>query len=139
MQKVSLARRFALVPLGPPLLAYRSNCKAMLAAVDGSVQLVVDRPYKAGESIVVWYSIFYIWGFLTDHNVKLLLYYRPGILHRCGPQPNSKLLLNYGFVDEDNSYDRIVVEVILESYPFLYKILLFALLGELFLFIDITL
>lgn len=30
---------------------------------------------------------------------------------RCGPQPNSKLLINYGFVDEDNSYDRMVVEV----------------------------
>ena len=56
IQKVSLARRFALVPLGPPLLAYRSNCKAMLTAVDGAVQLVVDRPYKAGESIVVWYD-----------------------------------------------------------------------------------
>lgn len=54
IQKVSLARRFALVPLGPPLLAYCSNCKAMLTAVDGAVQLVVDRPYKAGESIVVW-------------------------------------------------------------------------------------
>lgn len=30
---------------------------------------------------------------------------------RCGPQPNVKLLLNYGFVDEDNPYDRITVEV----------------------------
>ncbi|KAL6960455.1 hypothetical protein U1Q18_038218 [Sarracenia purpurea var. burkii] len=87
LQKVSLARRFALVPLGPPLLAYRSNCKAMLTAVDGAVQLVVDRPYKAGDSIVVW----------------------------CGPQPNSKLLLNYGFVDEDNIYDRIVVEAALNT------------------------
>lgn len=57
MQKVSLAQRFALVPLGPPLLAYRSNCKAMLTAADGAVQLVVDRPYKAGESICVWYVI----------------------------------------------------------------------------------
>lgn len=82
LQKVSLARRFALVPLGPPLLAYKSNCKAMLTAVDDAVQLVVDRPYKAGEAIVVW----------------------------CGPQPNSRLLLNYGFVDEDNPYDRIVIE-----------------------------
>ena len=63
MQKVSLARRFALVPLGPPLLAYRSNCKAMLTAVDGFVQLVVDQPYKAGEPIVVWYGIFGILGF----------------------------------------------------------------------------
>lgn len=49
-----MARRFALVPLGPPLLSYKSNCKAMLTAVDGAVQLVVDRPYKAGEPIVVW-------------------------------------------------------------------------------------
>lgn len=85
LQKVSLARRFALVPLGPPLLAYSSKCKAMLTAVDDAVQLVVDRPYKAGESIVAW----------------------------CGPQPNSKLLLNYGFVDEYNSYDRLVVEAAL--------------------------
>ncbi|GAV64309.1 hypothetical protein CFOL_v3_07827, partial [Cephalotus follicularis] len=54
LQKVSLARRFALVPLGPPLLAYRSNCKAMLSVVGDAVQLVVDRAYKAGESIVVW-------------------------------------------------------------------------------------
>ncbi|KAG5527082.1 hypothetical protein RHGRI_028117 [Rhododendron griersonianum] len=81
IEKVSLARRFALVPLGPPLLAYRSNCKSMLTAVDGAVQLVVDRPYNAGEPIVVW----------------------------CGPQPNSKLLLNYGFVDDDNAFDRLVV------------------------------
>lgn len=87
LQKVSLARRFALVPLGPPLLAYRSNCKSMLTAVDGAVELVVDRPYKAGESIVVW----------------------------CGPQPNSKLLLNYGFVDEDNSYDRLAIEAALST------------------------
>lgn len=87
LQNVSLARRFALVPLGPPLLAYKSNCKAMLTAVDDAVQLVVDRPYKAGEPIVVW----------------------------CGPQPNSRLLLNYGFVDEDNPYDRIVIEASLNT------------------------
>ncbi|KAF9601214.1 hypothetical protein IFM89_017399 [Coptis chinensis] len=87
LQKVSLARRFALVPLGPPLLAYKSNCKAMLTAGEGCVQLVVDRPYKAGESIVIW----------------------------CGPQPNSKLLINYGFVDEDNPYDRLLVEASLNT------------------------
>ncbi|KAF4367744.1 hypothetical protein F8388_011319 [Cannabis sativa] len=79
--QVSLARRFALVPLGPPLLAYSRNCKAMLTAVDGAVQLVVDRPYKAGESIA----------------------------------PNSKLLINYGFVDEDNPYDRLVIEAALNT------------------------
>ncbi|XP_062105515.1 uncharacterized protein LOC133817122 [Humulus lupulus] len=93
LQKVSLARRFALVPLGPPLLAYRSNCRAMLTAVDGAVQLVVDRPYKAGESIAVW----------------------------CGPQPNSKLLINYGFVDEDNSNDRLVIEAALNTEDPLYQ------------------
>lgn len=51
---MSLARRFALVPLGPPLLAYKSTCRAMLTAEDDTVQLVVDQPYKAGEPIVVW-------------------------------------------------------------------------------------
>jgi hypothetical protein len=57
LQGVSLARRFALVPLGPPLLAYKSNCKAMLKAVGDFVQLEVDRPYHAGEPIVVWYVL----------------------------------------------------------------------------------
>ncbi|PKU64134.1 [Fructose-bisphosphate aldolase]-lysine N-methyltransferase, chloroplastic [Dendrobium catenatum] len=87
LQNVSLARRFALVPLGPPLLAYKSNCKAMLKVDHDVVQLVVDRPYKAGDAIVVW----------------------------CGPQPNSRLLLNYGFVDEDNPYDRLVIEASLNT------------------------
>ncbi|XP_020588630.1 ribulose-1,5 bisphosphate carboxylase/oxygenase large subunit N-methyltransferase, chloroplastic isoform X2 [Phalaenopsis equestris] len=87
LQNVSLARRFALVPLGPPLLSYKSNCKAMLKVDQDFVQLVVDRPYKAGEAIVVW----------------------------CGPQPNSRLLLNYGFVDEDNPYDRLVIEASLNT------------------------
>ncbi|KAE9619871.1 hypothetical protein Lal_00040338 [Lupinus albus] len=87
LQKVSLARRFALVPLGPPLLTYGSKCKAMLTAVDDAVELVADRSYKAGDPIVVW----------------------------CGPQPNSKLLINYGFVDEDNSNDRLVVQAALNT------------------------
>lgn len=54
---MSLARRFALVPLGPPLLAYKSNCKAMLKAVGDNVQLEVDRSYKAGDPISVWYVV----------------------------------------------------------------------------------
>uniref|UniRef100_A0A2P2M1Z3 Uncharacterized protein MANES_15G157800 n=1 Tax=Rhizophora mucronata TaxID=61149 RepID=A0A2P2M1Z3_RHIMU len=29
----------------------------MLSAVDDAVELVVDRPYKAGEPIVVWFAI----------------------------------------------------------------------------------
>ena len=32
----------------------------MLTAVDGAVELVVDRPYKAGESIAVWYDISFL-------------------------------------------------------------------------------
>ncbi|KAJ3671456.1 hypothetical protein LUZ60_007535 [Juncus effusus] len=87
LQKVSLARRFALVPMGPPLLTYKSNCRAMLNCIGDSVQLIVDRPYKTGDPIVVW----------------------------CGPQPNSRLLLNYGFVDEDNPYDRLIVEASLNT------------------------
>ncbi|XP_056166919.1 uncharacterized protein LOC115664631 [Syzygium oleosum] len=55
----------------------------MLTAVDGAVEVVVDCAYKAGEPLAVW----------------------------CGPQPNSRLLLNYGFLDEDNSYDWFRVEV----------------------------
>ncbi|KAG0592877.1 hypothetical protein M758_1G278700 [Ceratodon purpureus] len=93
LQGVSLARRFALVPLGPPLLAYKSNCKAMLKAVGENVQLEVDRAYKAGDPISVW----------------------------CGPQPNSRLLLNYGFVDEDNPYDRLAVEASLDMEDPLYQ------------------
>jgi hypothetical protein len=27
----------------------------------------------------------------------------------CGPQPNSRLLLNYGIVDEGNPYDKVSI------------------------------
>ena len=42
------------------------------------VQLAVDRDYRAGEPIKAW----------------------------CGPQPNRRLLLNYGIVTDDNPYDK---------------------------------
>lgn len=93
LQDVPLARRFALVPLGPPLLAYNSTCKAMLKAVGDAVQLQVDRAYKAGDAIVVW----------------------------CGPQANARLLLNYGFVDEENPFDRLSAEVALDTSDPLYQ------------------
>ena len=66
-----------MVPLGPPLLAYRSNCKAMLTAVDGAVELVVDRPYKAGESIAFWYDISFLKIILlaTNTSRSFPLYY----------------------------------------------------------------
>ncbi|KAF8658367.1 hypothetical protein HU200_059415 [Digitaria exilis] len=33
----------------------------------------------------------------------------------CGPQTNSRLVLNYGFVDEDNPFDRITIEASLNT------------------------
>lgn len=54
-QGVNLAKRFALVPLGPPLTSYKSNCRAMLKANAGHVELEVDRDYHTGEPIVAWY------------------------------------------------------------------------------------
>lgn len=70
LQGVSLSQRFALVPLGPPLLTYSPTAKALLKydAASKQVVLAVDRAYSAGDPIVAW----------------------------CGPQPNSRLLINYG-------------------------------------------
>eukprot|EP00475_Leptophrys_vorax_P033272 TRINITY_DN5206_c0_g1_i2.p1 TRINITY_DN5206_c0_g1~~TRINITY_DN5206_c0_g1_i2.p1 ORF type:complete len:512 (-),score=17.11 TRINITY_DN5206_c0_g1_i2:292-1827(-) len=94
LQGVSLARRFALIPLGPPLLAYRSTTRSMLAASEGGgVELRLDRPVKKGEPLSVW----------------------------CGPQPNTRLLLNYGIVDEDNPYDRLTVQAALNPDDPLYQ------------------
>lgn len=78
------SKRFALVPLGPPLLGYSSTSKAMLKfdAESHEVRLAVDRAYQPGEPVTAW----------------------------CGPQPNSKLLLNYGIVDEGNPYDKLPLQ-----------------------------
>lgn len=46
------------------------------------VQLVVDRGYREGEPITVWF----------------------------GPQPNQRAFLNYGIVDEDNPHDKMTLE-----------------------------
>lgn len=83
-QGVPLSQRFALVPLGPPLLTYSSTASAMLRydPTSREVQLAADRAYRPGEPVLAW----------------------------CGPQPNSRLLLNYGIVDEANPYDRLPLE-----------------------------
>ena len=47
------------------------------------VQLVSDRAYEAGQDVLAW----------------------------CGPQPNRRLLINYGFVDENNPHDRVALTV----------------------------
>ena len=72
LQGVPLSKRFALVPLGPPLLAYSSTCKGLLKynAEEKAVVMEVDKHYSPGEQIFAW----------------------------CGPQPNSCLLLNYALV-----------------------------------------
>lgn len=40
----------------------------------------------------------------------------------CGPQPNSRLLLNYGIVDESNPYDKLPLVVTLPANDPLYKV-----------------
>jgi hypothetical protein len=50
-------------------------------AATKAVELKVDRSYQPGEPVYAW----------------------------CGPQPNSRLLINYGIVDESNPYDKLQV------------------------------
>jgi hypothetical protein len=91
---VSPAKRFALVPAGPPTLAYSSTAKAAFAydAATREVRLAVDRPVAAGAPLVAW----------------------------CGPQPNGRLLINYGLVDDDNPYDTLAVTAVIpQSDPLL--------------------
>ena len=85
LQGVEPSMRFALVPLGPPLLAYSSKSKAVIKydEVSREVQLAVDRDYEPGDQIVAW----------------------------CGPQPNRRLLLNYGVVEDNNPYDKMAVTI----------------------------
>lgn len=51
------------------------------------MQLTVDRDYRKGERVYAW----------------------------CGPQPNSRLILNYGIVDEGNPYDKLTITATLPS------------------------
>ena len=85
LQGVEPSMRFALVPLGPPLLAYSSMSKALIKYDKASreVQLAVDRDYEPGEQVFAW----------------------------CGPQPNRRLLLNYGVVDDNNPYDKMALNI----------------------------
>jgi len=95
LQGVAPSRRFALVPLGPPLLTYSSRCRALLAwnPTSRCVELAVDRAYAPGQPVLAW----------------------------CGPQPNARLLLNYGFVDEDNPADRMPLVATLDARDPLFK------------------
>ena len=63
-------------------------------AAAGEVQFVTDRAYPACSPVYVW----------------------------CGPQPNSRLLINYGIVDEANPYDRLALTVTLPLADPLYTL-----------------
>lgn len=94
IQGVELSKRFAVIPLGPPLLSYSSTSKATFKykPEEREVQLVVDREYLPGQPVYAW----------------------------CGPQPNSKLLINYGVVDPGNPYDKMPFSVVIPSNDPLY-------------------
>ncbi len=40
----------------------------------------------------------------------------------CGPQPNSRLLVNYGIVDESNPYDKMQVQVSRHPYHMGFRV-----------------
>lgn len=96
LQGVAESKRFALVPLGPPLLTYSSTCRALLKydASSKEVQLAVDREVAPGQPVVAW----------------------------CGPQPNSRLLINYGVVDPDNPHDKLAIIITIPSSDPLYRL-----------------
>ena len=93
---VSPCQRFAIVPMGPPMVQYESQSKASFFynPETHAVELVSDREYRAGDVIKAW----------------------------CGPQPNSKLILNYGIVDEGNPFDALTATVTLANTDPLYVI-----------------
>lgn len=61
--------------------------------VAGEVQFTSDRAYLACSPVYTW----------------------------CGPQPNGRLLLNYGIVDETNPYDRLALTITLPIADPLYS------------------
>jgi len=78
-----IAKRFALIPLGAPNLSWSSTSKSYFT-YDPKVDAVVlrsDREYTEGDPVSCW----------------------------CGPQPNQRLLINYGIVDETNPFDCITI------------------------------
>ena len=64
LQGVPTSMRFVLVPMGPPLLSYSSDCRALLrwepssdsksGGSKGSVVLDVDRDVRKGDPVVAW-------------------------------------------------------------------------------------
>lgn len=95
MQGVELSNRFAMVPFGPPSLSYSPSAKALVSfnAEANEVQLVADRTYEKGEAVFAW----------------------------CGPQPNSRLLINYGIVDEENPFDKVPITAVLTNTDPLFR------------------
>ena len=59
-----------------------------------SIDLIVDNSYQSGEPVYAW----------------------------CGPQPNSRLLINYGIVDEGNPFDFLQVTATLGNSDPLFAV-----------------
>lgn len=78
---VEPSQRFAVVPLGPPVLRWTCAGRAYFTVDRGDVVLKADHAYQRGETLSAW----------------------------CGPQPNSRLLINYGIVDDRNPNDRLAM------------------------------
>eukprot|EP01024_Parvocaulis_polyphysoides_P026998 TRINITY_DN24549_c0_g2_i4.p1 TRINITY_DN24549_c0_g2~~TRINITY_DN24549_c0_g2_i4.p1 ORF type:complete len:472 (-),score=56.62 TRINITY_DN24549_c0_g2_i4:330-1745(-) len=93
LQNVPPAKRFALLPLGPPMLTYSSTSRGMIAYDNDQVVLRVDKEYEEGQPVVAW----------------------------CGPQPNSRLFVNYGIVDEKNPYDKLQMTLTIPNSDPLYQ------------------
>eukprot|EP01023_Acetabularia_acetabulum_P033430 TRINITY_DN3128_c0_g2_i1.p1 TRINITY_DN3128_c0_g2~~TRINITY_DN3128_c0_g2_i1.p1 ORF type:complete len:518 (+),score=63.81 TRINITY_DN3128_c0_g2_i1:148-1554(+) len=95
LQNVPPAKRFALLPLGPPTLTYSSTSRGMISynSESDEVILKVDKEYEEGEPVVAW----------------------------CGPQPNSRLFVNYGIVDENNPYDKLAITITIPNTDPLFQ------------------
>lgn len=137
MQNVPLARRFALVPLGPPSLRYSSISKAMIKHDEeaNEVTLLADRAYKKGAPCpapttappgtpAAPHTRECALRSRARECLQPLRGPRAGdrVIAWCGPQPNLKLLLNYGIVDENNPYDKLTVTATVPTAGPLFQI-----------------
>ncbi len=76
-----------------PLASVASQAMIQYSPEHKAVQLIADRVYEEGETLTAW----------------------------CGPQPNSRLLLNYGLVDENNPYDKLQMTITLPNSDPLFR------------------
>jgi hypothetical protein len=135
------------VPLGPPLLTYSSSCRATFAFNNANkcVELKVDRPYVAGQPVLAWCGpqvrergcLLFLLSlplppFLSAARALTPLFPSPKNAaenthtqqhkQHQRQQANRNLLVNYGFVDEDNPHDRMPLVATLDARDPLFKL-----------------